>query len=127
MSDHYHSDDEVAAVVAGFENCTTTEDKFTHLSHLTVATYYLRTSTPEETFAKMRLGLLRFLNHHGGDPAKYNDRVTRAWIKQVQNVIDQMDDKSSLVAITNVVLDRLVHFQIPRAATPDDSQDQSRS
>ena len=117
MTDRYQSGEEIAAVVRGFEDCTTPKDQFTHQSHLTVATYYLCNSTADETFAKMRVGLLRFLNHHGVDPAKYNDRVTRAWIEQVQNVSEQMGPAATLLAITNAVLDRLGDSRI--AVTPD--------
>ena len=116
MREHYHTDDEIIAVVNGFENCTTPKDQFTHQSHLTVATYYLCNSTADESFAKMRSGLLRFLNHHGVDPAKYNDHVTWAWIEQVQSVIEQMDDEASLVTIMNAVLQRLSCYQL----TPED-------
>ena len=42
---HYKDEHEIEAEVAGFEQCTTEKDKFTHLSHLTVAVYYLRQST----------------------------------------------------------------------------------
>jgi len=117
MPDCYQSVEEIAAVVRGFENCTTPKDQFTHRSHLTVATYYLYTSTPDETFAKMRLGLQRFLDHHGVDPAKYSDRVTRLWIQQVQNVCEQIGPAATLLATTNAVLDRLGDSRI--AVAPD--------
>ena len=61
----YQNEKEIAAVVAGFEKCTTGKDEFTHRSHLTVAVYYLRNSTPDQAFRKMRAGLFRFLDHHG--------------------------------------------------------------
>ena len=111
MGNHYQTAQEIEAVVAGFENCTTAKEKFTHLSHLTVAAFYLRTSTPHETFAKMRFGLLRFLDHHGVGPAKYSDRVTWAWIEQIRNVIEQMDN-ASLVSITNAVLEKLGRYRL---------------
>ena len=114
MSDHYQTVQEIAAVVAGFENCTTSKEGFTHLSHLTVAAYYLCRSTPDEAFEKMRIGLLRFLDHHGVGRPKYDDGLTRAWIKQIQNVIEQMDGDSSLVMITNKVLARLADTRIAR-------------
>lgn len=112
MADHYHTDEEIEAVVAGFENCTTAKEKFTHLSHLTVAAYYLRTSTPHETFEKMRFGFLRFLDHHGVGPAKYSDRVTWAWIEKIQNVIEQMQPGLSLLAVINAALDCLRDLRI---------------
>ena len=87
MAAYFQTDQEIVAVVAGFENCTTSKEGFTHLSHLTVAAYYLCNSNPDETFENMRFGLLRFLDHHGVDPAKYNDRVTWAWIKEIHRII----------------------------------------
>ena len=113
MTVRYQNVKEIEAVVAGFEDCTTPKDEFTHLSHLTVATYYLHDSAPAVALEKMRFGLLRFLDHHGVPRLKYQQRVTQAWLKQIQNVIDQHDCGSSIVAITNAVLERLGTFQLP--------------
>ena len=112
MPNQYQSESEIVAVVSGFENCTTGKEEFTHLSHLTVGTYYLCHSTTEEAFQKMRAGLLRFLGHHGVDPSKYKDRLTHAWIKEIQRVIEQTEAGSSLVAITNMVIQRLHNSRI---------------
>lgn len=107
MNDHYQTENEIDAVVSGFEQCTTGKSNFTHLSHLTVAVYYLRNSTPEETFQEMSAGLFRFLDHHGIDRAKYDAALTRSWIALVQNVIEELDSELSLVVVTNTVLERL--------------------
>lgn len=112
MADHFKSEPEIEAVVSGFENCTTSKDAFTHLSHLTVATYYLCNSTPEESFAKMRSGLLRFLDHHGVDSAKYSERVTRAWVERIHEV-RLKNQNSSLLEIVNTVCAQLGHSRIP--------------
>jgi hypothetical protein len=103
----YKDEQEIEAIVAGFEQCTTGKNEFTHLSHLTVAVYYLRNSTPEEAFQKMRSGLFRFLDYHGVRRAKYKEDLTRTWITLVQRVIEQMNSDASLVTITNAVLERL--------------------
>jgi hypothetical protein len=107
MKDHYQTEKEIDAVVAGFEQCTTGKDEFTHLSHLTVAVYYLHHSTPDEAFQKMSAGLFRFLDHHGVGRTKYSEQLTRSWIALVQGVIEQLDPKLPLPAITNTVLARL--------------------
>lgn len=114
MKDHYQTEDEIDAVVSGFEQCTTGKSDFTHLSHLTVAVYYLRNSTPDETFQKMSAGLFRFLDHHGLDRAKYDAQLTRSWIALVQSVIEQLDSKLSLVTVTNTVLERLGDSRIAK-------------
>ncbi len=107
MSDQYKREQEIEAVVAGFELCTTGKDDFTHLSHLTVAVYYLRHSTPDQAFQKMRDGLFRFLDHHGVGRGKYNEQLTRAWINLIQSLLEQMSPDVSLLEVTNVVLERL--------------------
>lgn len=116
MPNQYQSESEIVAVVSGFENCTTRKEEFTHLSHLTVGAYYLCHSTTEETFQKMRVGLLRFLDHHGVGRAKYKDGLTHAWIKEIQTVIEQTDAGSSLVEITNAVIEHLRNSRITAEA-----------
>ena len=91
MSDHYQTEKEIEAVVQGFESCTTARDDFRHREHLTVAVWYLRNSTPEQAFEKMRSGLFRFLDHHGVGRAKYKEALTLSWLKLIQSVIEQMD------------------------------------
>ena len=107
MRDHYQNEQEIEAVVAGFEACTTGKDEFKHRSHLTVAVYYLRNSTPDQAFEKMGIGLFRFLDQHGVGRAKYDEQLTRAWISLIQKVIAQMNPDLPLLEITNAVLERL--------------------
>jgi hypothetical protein len=113
MRQRYHTEQEITAVVAGFEECTTAPDKFKHREHLTVAVYYLRDSTPEQAFDRMRSGLFRFLDHHGVGPAKYNEQLTLSWITLVESVIEQTDPNLSLLAVTNIVLERLGNSRLP--------------
>jgi len=113
MADYFKTNQEIEAVVSGFEHCTTSKEEFTHLSHLTVATYYLCNSNPEESFEKMRSGLLRFLRHHGVDSAKYSDRVTWAWIERISEVRQLGNRDCSLVEIVNRVIADLSQARIP--------------
>jgi hypothetical protein len=113
MPDCFKSEQEIEAVVSGFENCTTSKEEFTHLSHLTVATHYLCNSTPEESFEKMRSGLLRFLKHHGVNSAKYSDRVTWAWIMKINQVRQLTNQNASLVEVVNRVIAGLGQARIP--------------
>ncbi len=119
MNSHFQTEQEIGAVVAGFEQCTTGKNDFTHLSHLTVAVYYLRNFTPDQTFQKMRSGLFRFLDHHGVDRAKYDEQLTLRWIALVQKVIEQLDPQLSLVTTTNTVLERLGDSRIAREEKQD--------
>ena len=130
MTAHYKNDDEIEALVASFEACAISKDGFSHRSHLAVATYYLHTSTPEAALEKMRTGLLRFLSYHEIDLATYNEEVTRAWLKEIQKVMDECDREArvgtdgeayvgadlrvrpTLVEVTNAVAERLSNFVI---------------
>ena len=104
MEGHYQNEQEIDAVVVGFEQCTTGKDEFTHLNHLTIAVYYLRNLTPDQGFEKMRSGLFRFLDHHGVGRAKYDERLTLLWLTLIQSLIENMDPDLSLLAVTNSVL-----------------------
>lgn len=115
---HYKNQEEIEAVVSGFEECTTAKDAFKHRSHLTVACYYLRTSTIEEAVTKMRAGLFRFLDHHGIDRAKYDEELTRNWFHLVQSVMQRAKSEDSLVTITNVVMDDLSNAQMIKRSAP---------
>jgi hypothetical protein len=107
MTTSFKTDEEIQAVVNGFERCTTGKTEFTHISHLTVATFYLRAISPEQAFEKIRAGLLRFLNHHDVPVAKYSDEVTLAWLKRIQDVLVKHDLHASLVTVTNAVIEQL--------------------
>jgi len=107
MKDHYQTEREIEAVVQGFESCTTAKDEFKHREHLTVAVWYLRNSTPDQAFEKMRSGLFRFLDHHGVGRAKYKEALTLSWLNLIQSVIEQINPGLSLPEVTNIVLGRL--------------------
>ena len=104
---HYKSDSEIETVVHGFENCTTAKEAFTHRQHLTVAVWYLYDSNESQALEKMRMGLLRFLGHHGVAQGKYKEDLTVAWLKLIKETIDQMNPNLTILEITNNVLDRL--------------------
>jgi len=107
----YQSEQEIAAVVRGFESCTTGVDDFSHSDHLTAAVRYLRGSTPEQAFQKMSAGLLRFLDHHGVGRTKYDERLTMKWITLVQDAINEMVPDLSLLEVTNIVVERFADYR----------------
>ncbi len=99
MSVHYRNIDEIDEVVRGFESCSTGKDEFTHASHLTVALWYLAHYPFEQAMARMRGGLFRFLGHHQVPVGKYNETITKFWLKVVEAyVIEQTG--SSLISIS---------------------------
>ena len=112
MSDYYKSESEIEAVVRGFELCTTGKPEFTHESHLTVAVWYLRKYNEEESTVKMRVGLHRFLDHLGVGQEKYHETLTIFWIKTVRDFLEHLDHGSSLLEMTNAVINRLCNSRL---------------
>ncbi len=107
MSGYFSSESEIEAVVQGFEKCTTDKDAFTHQSHLTIAVWYLHNSTEEQSIEKIRVGLHRFLDHLGVGQEKYHETVTVFWIKTVRDFLRRLDPGSSLLELTNAVIESL--------------------
>ena len=100
----YQNQKEIEGVVLGFESCSTGKDAFSHRDHLAVATWYLWKCSEEDVLKKMRVGLLRFLEHHGVGTEKYNETITLFWIKVVRGFIDGLDSQLTLTEVTNAVI-----------------------
>jgi len=107
MTPHYQTEQEIDAVVRGFESCTTAKGAFTHLDHLTVAVWYLRHFKGDEALNHMRVGLLRFLAHHEVPEGKYKEGLTVAWMNLTSETLAELPSSLSLVEATNAVLERL--------------------
>ena len=105
MSGYYKDVREIEAVVKGFESCATGKDDFSHLSHLTVAAYYLHDSNQLDATQRMRAGLLRFLDHHGIGRAKFHETLTIFWIRTVSGFLDRLDPTLELLELTNSVIE----------------------
>ena len=113
MSFLYDTEEEIEAVVRGFETCTTPGDDFHHREHLVVAVWYLQTLSPSDAVAKMRAGLLRFLEHHGEDTQKYSEEVTVFWIDQVAAKLGEIDPQASVLTKCKHVIGALVGVSSP--------------
>jgi len=112
MSDTYKSEDEIAAVVEGFESCTTPDSGFTHRAHLTVAVWYLLRGTTDQSLQQMRASIYRFLDHHHVGREKYNETLSVFWIKLVRQHLDELDPNCSLLDATNAVVASLCNSQV---------------
>ena len=91
-----NSEREIENVVRGFETCKTPADHFKHKDHLVVAVWYVHNLGREAALDRMRAGLMRFISHHGVNPEKYNEEVTRLWIERVANRLDELGEVSIL-------------------------------
>lgn len=112
MMEPYRQLSDLEAVVKGFESCTTGKDDFTHASHLTVAVFYLFHSDEREAIARMRTGLLRFLNHHGVGQVKYHETLTVFWIKMLRVYLLRFGARASLVDITNQTVEQFSNSRL---------------
>ena len=113
MSFLYESEEEIEAVVRGFETCTTPGDDFHHREHLVVAVCYLQTLSTRDAVAKMRGGLLRFLEHHGEDTGKYSEEVTVFWVEAAASTLEGISEDASLFDKCNQVIDALAGVSSP--------------
>jgi hypothetical protein len=104
MSFLYESEEEIEAVVRGFETCTTPGDDFHHREHLVVAVYYLQTLSREQAVDRMRSALLKFLTHHGEDKGKYSQEVTVFWIDAVASHLEGIGLDTPLVEKCNQII-----------------------
>jgi len=106
MTGYYKNENELEAIVRGFESCTTPETDFPHRSHLVVATWYLNNTTVAEALRKMRASILNFLEHYG-IKGKYNETITLFWIIVVERFLRTLDANLSLLERTNAVVETL--------------------
>ncbi|HEV7375151.1 MAG TPA: hypothetical protein VGN95_10570 [Pyrinomonadaceae bacterium] len=111
---YYKSDDEIEALVHGFEDCSTPPSEFNHRAHLTVALSYLHLSrlTVTEATERMRAGLYRFLDHYGEDRQVYNETITLFWIKLVRSFLDRTNASHPLAGIANELIEAYGNSQL---------------
>ena len=77
------------------EQCRITPDAFGHRAHLRLAYIYLADNDCDSACALMRDALLQFLAHHGIDPSRYHETVTRAWILAVRHFMERSPSAAS--------------------------------
>jgi hypothetical protein len=105
MAKSYETQDDLEAVVRGFELCTTGKDGFSHSDHLAAAVWYLR-QDEVRALDLMRASLHRFLDHY--DCRKnYHETLTRFWILLVQRALRTLPADTPLLEATNKVVTSL--------------------
>jgi hypothetical protein len=108
----YQEIEDILSVVRRFERCEYAKAEFTHRLHLTVAAWYLWTSSPADALNRMRSCLLRFTKHHNVNG--YHETITRFWmllaaahiakgdsrhfVDQVNALLERFPDKNFLFA-----------------------------
>lgn len=108
----YASEKEIENLVRAFEACEIDKNEFKHREHLTVAIWYVQKLGPEAALHRMRTGLMRFLEHHDVDRAKYSERVTVFWIERIVEQFEALDVGVSLVEGCNRVVASLTEAEV---------------
>ncbi|HEX7026806.1 MAG TPA: hypothetical protein VF268_06160 [Gammaproteobacteria bacterium] len=80
---------------SAFETCSIFPEEFNHRAHIRLAYIYLCEDELDAAYQKMRRSLQMFLNHHGVDPAKYHETMTRAWIMAVRYFMGRSSSAAS--------------------------------
>ncbi len=99
-----------------FEAGTFPPAGFNHRAHVRLAYVYLCESDVDGAYAAMKAALLAFLAHHGVDPAKYHDTMTRAWVMAVRHFMERTpaaDSADSFIDANPQLLDpkiMLTHY-----------------
>ena len=108
-----------------FEALVFPKTEFKHRQHLRLAYIYLCGNETEAAHERMRAALHAFIAHHGIDPAKYNETITKAWILAVRHFMAKTPDTScfdDLIAAHPRMLDpriMLTHYTAARLTSPE--------
>lgn len=78
-----------------FETFTLAPESFDHRSHVRLAYIYLCDFDAGTAHQKVRSALGGFLSHHGVDPSKYHETITRAWILAVRHFMARTPSSTS--------------------------------
>jgi hypothetical protein len=97
---------EIEEVVRRFEICEYKPVEFTHAKHVTVAAWYLSHGEKEAAKERMRLGLLRFIRHHGKNA--FHETITQFWIEMIDHRLRRADSRGDLISTINEIASRLV-------------------
>ncbi|MGI8788528.1 MAG: hypothetical protein ACR2HG_12290 [Pyrinomonadaceae bacterium] len=102
----YNSDEEIFAVVRGFEYGAIAREDWHHAEHLTVACYYAFHHSFEEAAGKMRDGIFNLLKSFEIDLSKempYHETLTIFWMKIIFGVVQNKNGASFLETVNRVL------------------------
>ena len=108
-----------------FANGTVTLAQFDHRAHVRLAYVLLVTEDVDAATVAMRSALLAFMRHHGVDPAKYHETITRAWILAVRHFMDRTGHSASadeFIEANPILLDSkimLTHYSAELLFSPE--------
>ena len=101
----YRTRAEIEVVVRRFESCEYQPEEFVHARHLTVAAWYFLHFERAAAEEHMRVGLLKFIQHHGKNA--YHVTITEFWLQMVEQTLHEEGTGSGPVSRVNRVVERL--------------------
>jgi hypothetical protein len=101
----YRTVAEIEEVVRRFETCEYKPVEFTHAKHVTVAAWYLSDGDKEAAKDRMRVGLLRFIRHHGKNA--FHETITQFWIEMVDHRLRRANSTGDLISTINEIVSQL--------------------
>ncbi len=104
------SAEEVAALVARFEDCTLPHAEWTHRAHLTVALWFASHHPPAVALDLVRSGILRLNTAHGvpTTPTRgYHETITRFYMHVVTHYLRQQELAGDWAERANRMVERL--------------------
>lgn len=100
----YRADAEVEELVRRFESGELSPAEFKHPAHLTVALLYSLRLPEAEAQARMRSGILKFLERQGLDARVYHETITVFWMRRVHVFIAGAAHLGTLTTLANELL-----------------------
>ena len=76
------------AFVAAFEACTLPNTQFHHADHVRLAWILVRSDGEAQATERIATAIRRFATHNGA-PGKYDDALTRAWMRRIAEAVKQ--------------------------------------
>lgn len=108
--------DEVARLVARFQDRTLPHGEWTHRAHLTVALWYATHHPPAEALDLVREGILRLNDAHGvpTTPTRgYHETITRFYMHVIGRHIGERDHGGDWAERANRIVERLGSRELP--------------
>jgi hypothetical protein len=110
------SADEVAHLVARFDDCTLPHEEWTHRAHLTMALWYASHHGPAEALDRMRTGILRLNAAHGvpTTPTRgYHETITRFYMHLATHHVREHESEGDWAERANSLVERLGARDLP--------------
>jgi len=113
----FASDEELEALVSGFEDCTLPKARWTHRAHLAVGLVYCDRMPTPVALALLRERIRRYNVASGGEntsTAGYHETITRFYLSIVRRFIAEDGEEGTLAERANRLYQRYGARDLPR-------------